>query len=108
MLLRPRGLGIFVQWKIAVGGEQELLEREAVLTEQVLRLVEPELTRRRSRREVLERCPHHGLESAEMRVVQGAVTFEPGDQSQDFPIALAGSADHELRRRSRATDVARA
>src|SRR3989442_1853494 len=97
---RPRRLGIVVERQVAVAVEGQLVEAEAVLTEQMLGLIEAKLAGRRCRSRVLHRRADHRLECAEVGVVQEALALEPRDHAEGLRIALTGCTDYELRRRA--------
>ena len=94
----PGRLGIVLERKIAVRLEDELLEAEAVLAQQVLGLIEAELTHGRRGCQALHRRARHRLKGTEVRMVQQALAFETADEAEDLPIPLALRADHELGR----------
>src|SRR5262245_64808653 len=96
----PGGLRVVLQRQVAVGPEDELVVLEAVLPQEMLGLIEPELALRRGRALCLQRCPHDRLEGAEVSVMQKALSLEPSHEPEDFTIGLARGADDELGRRS--------
>ena len=85
-----------VERQIAVVFGGQFLERKAVLSEQVLGLIEPQLSRGRCRLASSHLRPGDGLERVEVRVVKEPATLEPGDQAQNLLVALAGGAHDEL------------
>ena len=97
---RPGRLRVVVKRQVAVRAEDELVVLEAVLAQEMLRLVEPKLARRRRRTLSLQRRPHDRLEGAEVSVMKKALPLESGHQAKDFAIRLARGADDELGRRS--------
>ena len=97
----PRRLGVAVEGQVAVGLEDEVVVAEAVLAQQVLGLVEPQLPDGWSRSRSFHRRTHHGLERAEVRVVEQALPLQARDEAEDLAVALAGGADDELGRRAR-------
>src|SRR4029453_4323013 len=97
---RPGGLWVVVKRQVAIGAEDELVVLEAVLPQEMLRLVEPELARRRRRSMPLERGPHDRLERAEGSGMKKALPLWRGHEPGDFTIGFARGADHELGRRS--------
>ena len=97
----PGSLRILIELEISVGSEHQLVEPERVLAEEMLGLVEPEFASGRRRGEPLHRRAGHGLEGAEVRMVEEAFSFQPADEPEEIAIRLSLGAHHELRRGAR-------
>ena len=76
--------------------ERQLVRREAVLSEQVLGLIESQLARRRGGLASLHRGSGDRLEGAEVGVVEQPLPFEPRDEAEHLAVLLTGGPDHEL------------
>ena len=93
---RPRGLGVVIERKVAVGLERQLVDAKAVLPQQMLGLVEARLARGGRGREPLERCADDRLERAEVRVMKEPLALEPRDEPEHLAVALTDGTNDEL------------
>src|SRR5207244_10284415 len=82
--------------EVAPGADTHAAGREAVATQQVIRLVQPALTHDRRLGRGFERRIPDGPECAEMRVMDPAPGVQLGDTAEDGPVAVGGGADDEL------------
>ena len=98
MRQRPCRLRIIVERQVAVRAEDQLVVLKAVLPQEMLRLVEPRLARRRRRAPPLQRRAHHRLEGAEVGVVKQTMPLESGHEPEDLSVLLARRAHDELGR----------
>lgn len=96
----PGRFRVVVEREVAVALEEPLVPREAVLPEQVLGLIEPQLARRRGGLVSLHRSSGDRLERAEVGVVQESAPHETRDEAEDLAVSLAGRSHDELGRRS--------
>src|SRR5262245_7583450 len=80
---RPRRLRVVVEGEVAVAVERELLEAEAVVAQEMLRLVETELAARRRGRKPFHRRAGDRLKRAEVCVVQELLTLETRYDAED-------------------------
>src|SRR6266545_2073225 len=94
----PRRLRVIAERQVTIRAEDQLVILEAVLPQEMLRLVEPQLARRRRRAPPLQRGAHHRLEGAEVSVVQETLPLEAGHEPEDLSVLLARRAHDELGR----------
>src|SRR5438105_892282 len=88
--------GIEPQRQVPLGVEHHVAWREAVATQQVIRLVQPALTPDRRLGRCLERRVPDRPECAEMRVMNSGPGVQLGDTAEDGPVAVGSGTDDEL------------
>lgn len=96
MLKSPGHLRIPQERQVPIIVEDQLLEPEAVLLHQMIRLVQPVAPHSGGGAVFLQRGLGDRLEGGEVGMVQGPVLVKITNHLQDLPIPIVGSPHHEL------------
>ena len=91
-----RRLGIEPERQVAALLVHDFVRLEAVVLEQMRRLIQPVLPQRRRRLHRFHRRPRNGPEGAEVRMVHAAALAELGDHPDQRLVRVGRGADHEL------------